>query len=406
MAAPLTSYQRRLFVFLGVASFFEGYDFFALSQVLPNLRDDFGLSKSDIGWLVFLVNLGTVVAYLLVRKADQWGRKRVLTVTIAGYTAATLASGLAPDPWSFAVLQFIGRIFLIGEWAIAMVFAAEVFPAARRGMVIGVLTAVGALGSIVCAGVAPLLIGTEVGWRLVYLVAVPPLIILAVFRRSLRESDRFASMTQAERERRRPFAAILSSRYAPRMLMVAAVWLFTYSCIHTAVTYFKEYAVSDRGFTDAMVGQSITVAALVAMPLAFSVGWLMDRIGRKPGAALVFITSVAGVVGSYSFETQWPITGALVFGVFGATAVPAVLNAFSTELFPTEWRSDAFAWANNLLGRVGYVVAPLVVAMAAEETGWGLAVAVTGVFPLIGLAIIVVKFPETRGRELEETAAL
>jgi putative MFS transporter len=406
MAAPLSSYQRRLLIFLGVASFFEGYDFFALSQVLPNIRGDFGLDQSDIGWLVFVVNLGTVVAYLLVRKADQWGRKRVLTITIAGYTLATLASGLAPDPYTFAIMQFVGRIFLIGEWAIAMVFAAEEFPAARRGMVIGVLTAIAALGSIVCAGVAPLLIGTSVGWRLVYLVSVPPLILLAIARRGLRESERFASMSVEERTRPRPFFAIFSSPYAGRVLLVASVWMFTYASIHTAVTYFKEYAVSDRGFTDAMVGQSITIAALVAMPLAFSVGALMDRIGRKPGAVLIFITSVGGVVGAYLFETQTAITIALVFGVFGATAVPAVLNAFSTELFPTEWRSDAFAWANNLLGRIGYVVAPLVVALVAEDTGWGPAVASTAVLPLVGLAVILIKFPETRGLELEQTAAI
>lgn len=404
--AALTSYQRRLFLFLGVASFFEGYDFFALSQVLPNLREAFELSKADLGWMVFIVNLGTVVAYLLVRKADQWGRKRVLTITIAGYTVATLASGLAPDPWSFAAMQFVGRVFLIGEWAIAMVFAAEEFPALRRGMVLGVLTAISALGSIVCAGVAPLLIATTLGWRLVYLVSVPPLILLAIARRGLRESQRFASMTEAERNRKRPLAAIFKTRHVGRLLMLASVWMFTYASLHTAVTYFKEYAVSDRGFTDAMVAQSITVAALVAMPLAFSVGALMDRIGRKPGAVLIFAVSVGGVLGSYLMTTQVPITIALIFGVFGATAVPAVLNAFSTELFPTELRSDAFAWANNLLGRIGYVVAPLVVALVAEDTGWGPAIASTVIFPVIGLLIILLKFPETKGRELEETAAI
>ena len=35
-AGPLTPYQRRLFVFLSVATFFEGFDFLALSQILPN----------------------------------------------------------------------------------------------------------------------------------------------------------------------------------------------------------------------------------------------------------------------------------------------------------------------------------------------------------------------------------
>ena len=33
--APLSSYQRRLFGFLGVATFFEGYDFFALTRTEP-----------------------------------------------------------------------------------------------------------------------------------------------------------------------------------------------------------------------------------------------------------------------------------------------------------------------------------------------------------------------------------
>ena len=33
--AAFTSYQRRLLVFLSVATFFEGYDFFAITQLLP-----------------------------------------------------------------------------------------------------------------------------------------------------------------------------------------------------------------------------------------------------------------------------------------------------------------------------------------------------------------------------------
>ena len=44
-----TPYPRRLIIFLSVATFFEGYDFFALAQILPSLRADFGLTNSLIG---------------------------------------------------------------------------------------------------------------------------------------------------------------------------------------------------------------------------------------------------------------------------------------------------------------------------------------------------------------------
>jgi len=42
----------------------------------------------------------------------------------------------------------------------------------------------------------------------------------------------------------------------------------------------------------------------------------------------------------------------------------------------------------------------------AERIGWGDAVSVTAGFVVAALAIILWAFPETSGRELEETAAL
>jgi putative MFS transporter len=95
-----------------------------------------------------------------------------------------------------------------------------------------------------------------------------------------------------------------------------------------------------------------------------------------------------------------------VFGIFGASGVLPVLNAYNAELFPTEYRGDAFAWSNNLIGRIGYVLSPMAVGLAAQSVGWGAAVRVTAVFPLIAVLLIFVLLPETKQRELEETAAL
>ncbi len=403
MGTPLTSYQRRLFVFLGVATFFEGYDFMALTQILPNLRAEFGLSREGAGAMVATINVGTVVAYLLVRHADRWGRRRVLSVTIAGYTVATGLSGLSPNVYVFALLQLVARVFLIGEWATSLVYAAEEFPADRRGMVIGAINALSSLGAILCAGTVPLLLATRLGWRAPYFLGVLPLLILIFARRGLRETRRFEEQVRGAP---RGFTAIWRSPYRHRLLRMGLIWMATYVCTQNAITFWKEFALAERGLTDAQVGMSISIAAVFSMPMVFAVGPFLDRFGRRRGAVVIFLATALGVLGAYGFHERTALTAALVVAIFGASAVLPVLNAFNTELFPTELRGDAIAWSNNLIGRIGYVASPALVGVIAGQTGWGAAVRITAVFPLIALVMILAFLPETRARELEETAAL
>ena len=44
---PFTAYQWKLFLFLSVATFFEGYDFIALTQILPSLRQEIAKRKGE-----------------------------------------------------------------------------------------------------------------------------------------------------------------------------------------------------------------------------------------------------------------------------------------------------------------------------------------------------------------------
>jgi MFS transporter, putative metabolite:H+ symporter len=409
MAQAFTPYQRRLFVFLSVATFFEGFDFIALTQILPNLRKDLGLDVEWSGYLVAFINLGTVFAYALVRYADRWGRRRVLTVTIAGYTLFSFLSGLSPNVFVFAVLQLLARIFLIAEWATSNVVAAEEFPAERRGMVIGVIGAFSALGGILCAGVGPMLLATQYGWRSVYFVGIIPLVLLAYARRDLRETQRFSEQVSASGAAAggagRSFMYVWRTPYRGRMLKLGLIWFTTYGCTQNAVAFWKEFAVGERGFSDQQVGSAVVVAALVSLPMVFFAGKLCDVAGRRPAAAVIFGSGACGIWGAYNLHGFWPLTIALIFAIFCASGVLAVLSTFNTELFPTDIRADAFAWSNNLIGRISYVASPLAVGLAAKEWGWGIAVGSTAILLVLAIALIFALLPETRGRELEETAA-
>ncbi|MCC6214037.1 MAG: MFS transporter [Polyangiaceae bacterium] len=376
---------------------------FALAQILPNLRREMGLDEVAGGLIVTTVSFGTVLAFLLVRMADRWGRKRILTITIAGYTAFTFLTGFSPNVWAFAGLQLVARIFLIAEWAISMVYAAEEFPARRRGMVMGVINAFASLGSIVCAGVVPFLLRAQWGWRTVYFVGIVPLVILAYARRGLRETQRFDR--EPDRSAGRSFFAVWRTPYRKRVLQLGLIWMLTYACTHNAVTFWKEFAVAERGLSDGEVGRTIAIAAVASMPLVFLAGKLLDAIGRRRGSIVIFGVGTTGLFCAYNLQGVWPLTVALIFGIFGAGAVLPALNAFSAELVPTHLRADAYAWANNVLGRVlGYVASPALVGLAASQVGWGSAVSATMALPIVALGFILLWLPETNARELEETA--
>lgn len=400
---PLTPYQKKLFVFLGVATFFEGFDQMALSQVLTALRGEMDLGEGEVGLLVAVTNVGTVLAYFLVRQADRVGRKPVLTATIVGYTLATFLTGLSPDPISFALLQLVARVFLIGEWAISTVYAAEEFPASRRGRVIGLINAWGAVGAILCAGIVPILSRSPLGWRTVYFVGTIPLVFLALARRDLRETARWAAMSAEERVVPSLFR-IWRTPFVRRVLQMASIWGLAYLCTQTAVTFFKDHCIRDLHMEEGAVGALIVAGAVVSMPLVFLVGRALDRYGRKRVAVVVFSLTALGCVGCYTLSGELALFVPVTLAIFGASAVLPVLNAFTAELFPTHLRGDAFAWSNNLLGRLGYVLAPVVVGLAAEEVGWGIAVASTAIGPILSMLLILRWLPETRGRELEETA--
>ena len=165
----------------------------------------------------------------------------------------------------------------------------------------------------------------------------------------------------------RAFTAILRGPYAGRVLLLGVIWMLIYACTQNAITFWKEFAVAERSFSDAEVGRSIAIAAVAAMPLVFGVGTLLDAVGRRRGAVLVFGVTALGVFGSYTLHDPWALTAYLALGAFGATGVLPVLASFNAELPPTALRGDAYGWANNGIGRIGHVLSPVLVGMAAES---------------------------------------
>jgi MFS transporter, putative metabolite:H+ symporter len=397
-APKLSAYQRRLFVFLSVATFFEGFDYIALTQMLPTLRQDFGLAYDEGQRLVSLINVGAVLSYALIRRADAVGRKPVLALTIGGYTLFSLLSALAFEVYGFGLAQLCARTCLLAEYAVSMVVVVEEFPAARRAFAVGVIQGVNSLGAIVCAGVVPLLLKTPWGYRSVYVVGSIPLLLLALLRRGLRETQHFQA--QGPRAPRSLFA-IFRSPHRRRVPLLAAIWGFTYLGTYVLVSNFKDYMVTELGYDDASQARAVMFAALGSMPLVFASGKLLDAIGRRRGAVVIFLATVGSALLAFTARDFVWLTVGLTGAIFGTSAVLPVLNAITLELFPTAFRADGLAWSNNLLGRAGYVLGPALSGLLAPQLGIGGATAALSLSSLVALALILAFVPETRGVPLD-----
>ncbi|MBL8631970.1 MAG: MFS transporter [Myxococcales bacterium] len=401
--SQLSPYHRRLFAFLSIASFFEGFDYYALAQLLPEIRAAFGLSVTQGTAMASVINIGMVLSFFLVRQGDRVGRRRLLSWTITGYMVCTALSAVTVHVAQFALCQLLARLFQSAEVATVMVFAAEEFPAERRGFVLGVIQGVSSLGAIVCAGITPLLLGTALGWRMVYLVGGVPLILVAYLRRNLRDSQRF---TGEAVQTRLPLLRVFRSRYRGRVLLMSAIWALVMFCTQSALLFWKDFAVTHRHFSAAQVATCMTIAAVGSLPLVFSVGKLLDVVGRRASTVIVFGLTLLGVGLSYTDLSPSVLTAGVLLGIAGTTCVLSVVQTLTTELFPTDIRAESFGIANSLLGRSAGVISPLVVGMLSTRLGYGLAVQATGAGPLFAMLLILLFVPETRGKELEETAAL
>ncbi|HMU38279.1 MAG TPA: MFS transporter [Pseudomonadota bacterium] len=401
--SSLSAYHRRLFVFLSVASFFEGFDYYALAQLLPEIRAAFSLSVSQGTQLASFVNLGMVLSFFLARQADRFGRSRLLVWTLSGYMACTGLSALAQTAWQFGLCQLLARLFQSAEVATVMVFAAEEFPKERRGFVLGVIQGQSALGAIVCAGVTPFLVGTRLGFRTVYVVGSLPLLLVLYLRRNVRDSARFQPVDKSQRL---PLLRLVQSRYLPRLLLLSAIWAGTMFCTQSAILFFKDFAVTVRGFTNEQVAHMLTIAAAGSLPLGFGVGKVLDVLGRRLSTVLVFGLSIGGLCISYTDASGPVLTVGLWLGIAGTTCMLAVLQTLTTELFPTHIRAEAFGVAGNLIGKFAGVVSPLCVGMLSLHIGYGRAVQATALGPFLALVLILVFVTETKGKDLDETSAL
>jgi len=396
--------HRQLLLRLAAASFFTGYDLNVLMVALPQIRHSFGLSQARASDWLALLFVGTVPALFLARRADRFGRRRLLLVSISGFTVATAATAAAPTVLLFGICQLAAQAFLALEATLSWTVIAEELPARARGFGFGVLAMLDALGAGTGALMWGLLLSPHaLSWRWLYVAATPVLLFVVFMRRQLPESTRFQAAASAGR-----LAASWRSLMQPpqrRLLILVCAAAMLSSLLTQASVFVIDFMQTQRHLSASASNLVLVGAGALAIPVLITAGSASDRLGRKRIGCSFLALSVVGVL-CFFFLARGPL------GLFVSLAVTYVgqfgawptLSGYTTELFPTSHRALAGS-AAGVSGVVGQSASFLLAAWLIGATGsLARSVAVLACGPLLALAIIAVGYPETASKELDLTS--
>jgi EmrB/QacA subfamily drug resistance transporter len=156
-----------------VASLMAALDTLVVSTALTTIRLELGASIEQLEWTVNAYNL-TLAVLLLPAAAlgDRFGRRRMFTVGLALFVAASAACALAPDVGSLIAARAVqgAGAALVLTLALALVSAA--FPAERRGSAIGILQGITGL-SVVGGPVIGGAVAESIAWEWIFWLNVP-----------------------------------------------------------------------------------------------------------------------------------------------------------------------------------------------------------------------------------------
>lgn len=366
------------------ATFFQGYDALAISLALPLIREHFHLTIPQSGYLVSVVFAGSFGVFALLPLADRFGRKPLLFVTIIGYTIATFFTAFSHGVIEFAILQLVSHAFLTSEDTLSVIMVVELADPRRRGRSLGVLASAAAFGQAAAGGGFLAILALHGSWRLLYLVSVPPLVLVACARRGLPET------LKAGRE-----AVSLFHALSGKLLLGAVVLAFCIALFPAAVTALASTLVLDVWHLsiDAIKPQYIGLWLLAASGF-FVGGRMLDRFGRRRTSALFFLgTAAAGVV-CFPATTLYMRVVGLGLVIFTITGSTPCFSAYSTELFPPGIRGRAGAILQGVALGANAAAPAMAASLSGPIGGIGRALAAVGLSYVVAAAAVTLLLPE------------
>ncbi len=423
-------FQYKLLAICGASWAADAMEVIIISYVIPNVIRQWSLTSAQAGLIGTAIFIGMLVgAWFWGTITDYVGRKIGFQLTVLVDSVFGFLSALSPGYVWLVLLRAITGFGVGGTLPVDFTVFSEYLPKKNRGRYLVLLESFWAVGTIVVAGLAWLILPRApiVGWRVLLAVSAVPGAIVYFIRRHIPESPRYLLIEGREAEAREVLQQVarengttlavdrLEVQERTADVTVSALWKkpFTRSTLMLWVGWFTislgYYGIFiwlpgifvDRGFEFLQTYQNTFLLALAQLPGYFSAIYLVEHWGRKWTLAVYLVfsgvfTYLFAVVSGLSF-----IVGAAMLMSFFTLGAWGVLYAYTPELYPTEVRATGMGWASGMTRIAGAIAPSLGGALLASSLVAALTLYAVS-FVVGGLTVFLLG-RETKGQPLLET---
>jgi putative MFS transporter len=370
-----------------------------LTQTLPYAAEVYDVGDAELGAGLAIVRAGVLLALAVGLVADRVGRRRFILVAAIAHCALAAAIGLAPSFGAYIGAHLILRCVDVALSIALGVLAVESVPARNRATILAVVILANGAGLALAVGSLPIAAAGRGGFATVYALQLLALPLVLHAGRRLPESPRYL----AHAAERHSYAELWRPPYRRRLVLVGLSALLSAAFFAPGVELFNRYLDDVHGFSAFEIVLFLAVTGAPSFTMLIVGGRFADELGRKAVGVPLVVLSALAYAGFYLADGVWLWLLAFLAAMLGA-AGGAALAPYRSELFPTRVRSGA----NTILVAAAVCGSALGLASAgllAEDIGVGKAIALLAPGALVAAAMVVRWFPETAGRELEETSA-
>jgi MFS transporter, putative metabolite:H+ symporter len=428
---PIGSFHYRIFWLVGAGMFFDGYDLYVGTAVLPSLLQSkfstLPLNAQFVSFTFIGMTIGALVTGFL---GDRFGRRFTYQFNLMIFGLASLAAAFAPDMTTLNVLRLVMGLGLGAEIVVGYSTLTEFVPPASRGRWLAFMAFLVVSGLPVTTLLGNLII-PNIGWRPMFVIAGIGALIVWYLRKSLPESPRWLeangrgaeaetvlSAIEQEAAKAGPLpapaaftpaakfnlASLLQGDLLRRMLVGSWVLITINTLIFGFVTWLPQFFVA-QGLT---VTRSLayTLVIVLGSPIGCAIGaFSADALGRRPtiiGASILSI--VFGSLYPFATDPLLMLTVGFLLIVAIYIQVAVLFGVYTPELFPTEVRLRANGICNTL-GRAATIVSPFIVVALFQSYSIAGVLALMIVLLLIQIIAVWGWGVEPRARPLESLDA-
>jgi MFS transporter, ACS family, hexuronate transporter len=389
-----------------------------LSVLAPYLKVEYSWSNTDLAWVLIAFRVAYAVGQTIAgRIVDRLGTRRGLSLAVAWYSIAAMASSLAIGFRSFCAFRFALGLGEAANWPGATKAVSEWFPRRESGWAVALFDS----GSSIGAAIAPFLVlwlfHTFGSWRPAFLITgTLGFAWLALFlwmyrapEEHPRLSDEERALILCSRADRTPQAAGAVGQLPYRVLLrLPQTWGYIISKTFTdpvwffITDWFAVYLVA-RGFAleESLAGFWVPfLAADLGNFFGGGVSSLLIGRGWSVGAARKAIGVFGGLgmtllVPTVFTESFLAIITCFAIATFAYAAFSTVILNLPADIYPTGSVASVSGLGGTAAG-IGTIVAIYVTGRVSDTYSFAPILIGASIVPLIGMAAMLLLVRNTK----------